>query len=262
MFGVVKTQNKGRLQLSRSGLFFFMANRILRDWTASESVDSLSEGAEVFFTRLIMKADDYGSFHANPKLLKAALFPLKELKDTQILKWIVECVNAKVLFCYAADGRSYLRIVNFGQRLRNMRSTFPQPDDNSQQVAASVRESPPETETKRNEVETETETNAIGSETQPVSIWPSFENFWELYEKKEDRPKCEKKWKTIKQGAREKIMEHLELYVRSTPDKKYRKNPITYLNNQSWENEIIISQNGKQSITAQGTLDRLNSYSD
>lgn len=95
-----------------------------------------------------------------------------------------------------------------------------------------------------------------------VTVWPSFDDFWDMYDKKEDRPKCEKKWKNIKQGTREKIMQHLELYVRSTPDKKYRKNPITYLNNQSWDNEIIIPQNGKQSITAQGTLNRLNSYTD
>jgi hypothetical protein len=259
----VKTHLKPFANFPLQRLFYFitMANRVLRDWTASESVDSLSEGAEVFFTRLIMKADDYGSFHANPKLLKAALFPLKELKDTQILKWITECVNAKVLFVYAADGRQYLRIVNFGQRLRNMRSTFPQPDDNSQQVAADCSKSRPETETKRNETESETETNAIADETPLVSVWPSFDDFWNLYDKKDDRPKCEKKYKSIKQEAREKIMEHLELYVRSTPDKKFRKNPLTYLNNESWENEIIIPQNGK-SITRQGTLDRLNSYSD
>lgn len=114
-----------------------------------------------------------------------------------------------------------------------------------------------EEETKEEEQEQQEEVAAVA-----VTVWPSFDDFWNLYDKKEDRPKCEKKWKTIKQGAREKIMEHLELYVRSTPDKKYRKNPITYLNNQSWENEIIIPQNGKQSITAQGTLNRLNSYTD
>lgn len=237
-----------------------MANRILRDWTASETIDVLSPEAEVFFTRLIMKADDYGSFYSNPKLIRSALFPLKEYKDATISKWVNECIEAKVIFAYTVDGREYLRIVNFGQRLRNMRSSFPQPVDNSPQFAASSRNVPPET--KRNEVETETETNASADETPPVTVWPSFDDFWNLYDKKEDRPKCEKKWKTIKQGAREKIMEHLQLYTRSTPDKKYRKNPITYLNNQSWENEIIIPSNGKQSITAKGTLDRLNSYTD
>lgn len=211
-----------------------MANRVLRDWTASEAIDLLSPEAEIFFTRLIMKADDYGSFYSNPKLIRAALFPLKEYKDSSISKWINECIDAKILFAYAVDGKEYLRIVNFGQRLRNMRNTFPQPDNNAQQSAASRRESPPETETKRNETEVETE-------TKQVTVWPSFIDFWELYDKKQDKPKCEKKWKNIKQGAREKIMEHLELYVRSTPDIQYRKNPLTYLTNESWNDEIILS---------------------
>jgi len=59
-------------------------------------------------------------------------------------------------------------------------------------------------------------------------------------------------------------MQHLELYVISTPDKTYRKNPITYLNNSSWENEVIFKTetNGKRTngITAEGTRERLNRY--
>lgn len=216
-----------------------MANRVLRDWTASETIDQLSEGAEVFFTRLIMKADDYGSYYSNPKLIRSALFPLKDYKDATISKWVNECIDAKILFAYTIEGREYLRIVNFGQRLRNMRNTFPQPADDPLSIR---RESPPET--KRNETESETETkeNATGE----VTVWPSFEDFWNMYDKKQDRPKCLKKWEKIKQGAREKIMEHLELYVRSTPDIQYRKNPITYLNNESWNDEIISNGTSKK----------------
>jgi uncharacterized protein YdaU (DUF1376 family) len=77
-----------------------------------------------------------------------------------------------------------------------------------------------------------------------LSIWPTFQDFWDAYDKKQSRPKCEKKWKKIEQGAREKIMQHLEVYIPSTPDKQYRKNPETYLNNESWNDEIIIKLNG------------------
>ena len=46
----------------------------------------------------------------------------------------------------------------------------------------------------------------------------------------------------------EQIFIHLPDYVNSTPDKKFRKDPTTYLNNKSFNDEIIISngQNGKQ----------------
>lgn len=134
---------------------FIMANRVLRDWTTSENIDNLSPEAEVLFTRLIMKADDYGSYHANPKLINAAIFPLKDYTSKQIDLWLNECIRAKIIFKYTVDGKDYIRIDNFGQRLRNMRNTFPQPDSDPLTTRGKSR---PETETKRNETESETET--------------------------------------------------------------------------------------------------------
>jgi hypothetical protein len=40
-------------------------------------------------------------------------------------------------------------------------------------------------------------------------------------------------------------MEHVAKYKQAQPDKKFRKNPETYLNNKSWNDEII-GTNGKQ----------------
>lgn len=219
-----------------------MPNRVLRDWTTSERMNQLSPMAEVFFTRLIMKADDYGSFHANPKLLKAALFPLRNYTDKQVSTWLMECFKIELLSSYTAEKREYLRINDFGQRLRQMRNTFPQPADNSLTSGGQVADNS-RPETKRNEEETETESEGASAR---VMVWPTFEDFWNLYDKKEDRPKCEKKWKKIQQEAREKIMLHVDDYVKATPDKQYRKHPATYLNNESWNDEIITKQNGKQ----------------
>lgn len=134
-----------------------MANRVLRDWTTSEKIDKLSPQAELFFVRLIMKADDHGCFHANPKLLKAALFPLREIHDRDISKWLAECVKSTIVQLYDAGGRKYLRIADFGQRLRNMVSKFPQPDDNPLTIVSNP---PPETKRKEDETESETETKA------------------------------------------------------------------------------------------------------
>jgi hypothetical protein len=240
-----------------------MANRVLRDWTTSESLDEISAEAERLFTRLIMKADDYGSFHSNAKLIRAACFPLKEIKDSRISEWLTECIEAGLIFKYKVDGKEYIRIKNFNQRLRNMRQSFPQPlSGEPQQVAANGGDSRPETKRNETEEETETETKLPADETPPLAVWPSFEDFWQKYDKHIDRPKCEKKWKKINQQAREKILEHLALYVGATPDRQYRKNPLTYLNNESWKNEIIIPHGKHNGITAQGTLDRLNSYDD
>lgn len=238
-----------------------MPNRVLRDWTDSETIASVSEQAEILFVRLIMKADDHGCFYGNPALIKGILFPLRGHTEKQIEKWLSELSKANIIQLYEVSGRIYLKITNFNQRLRLMQSKFPQPETGQihapsfdGQLSVNCR---PETKRSRNEVETETKSeDACGA----VSVWPTFGDFWETYGKKVDKPKTEKKWNTINQGAREKIMQHLELYVRGTPDVQYRKNPLTYLNNESWNNEVI-TKTTSNGITAQGTLDRLNSYS-
>lgn len=72
--------------------------------------------------------------------------------------------------------------------------------------------------------------------------YPSFEDFWNLYDKKVDREACERKWLKIPQRDREIMMNHIPGYKREQPDKQYRKNPETYLNNRSWQNEIIKTE--------------------
>ncbi len=105
-----------------------MPNRILRDWTDSESINSLSFQAEVFFTRLIMKVDDFGRFSANPKLLKSLLFPIKDgLRDSDISRNLDECEKAGLIAVYEADGKSFLEIKKFLQRGRAEKSKFPSP---------------------------------------------------------------------------------------------------------------------------------------
>lgn len=103
-----------------------MAERMLRDWTQSESINLLSAEAERFFTRLIMKADDFGNYVGNTKLLKAALYPLKDkFKESNIESFIGECENSGVIISYEVDGKRYLNIPNYGQRMRQMRGKYP-----------------------------------------------------------------------------------------------------------------------------------------
>lgn len=66
-----------------------------------------------------------------------------------------------------------------------------------------------------------------------------FETFWNAYNKMRDRGKCEKIWQRLSDTDKANIMRHVTKYVASTPNKKYRKDPITYLKNRSWEDEII-----------------------
>jgi hypothetical protein len=103
-----------------------MPNRMLRDWTDSLRLDGISAEAERFFIRLIMKADDYGRFHADVRLLKAACFPLLDNLDTgEVEGWLEELSRRRLILLYEAAGRSCLAIVNYGQRLKSSKAKFP-----------------------------------------------------------------------------------------------------------------------------------------
>lgn len=107
-----------------------MPNRILRDGILqSETVASLGWPEEVFYRRLMSVVDDYGRFHALPKLIRSACYPLQidKVSDADIGKWLSKCETAGLVSVYPAqDGKRYVQIHKFGQQQRS-RSKFPDP---------------------------------------------------------------------------------------------------------------------------------------
>jgi hypothetical protein len=105
-----------------------MPTRVIRDGIlTSERVDALSWQEEVFYRRLQSVVDDHGRFYANPKLILAACFPLRigKVSDSDIGKWLTACVNAALVRVYpASDGKRYVEILDFGQRIQS-KSKFP-----------------------------------------------------------------------------------------------------------------------------------------
>jgi len=110
-------------------------NRIIKETICtSEDIAQLSFGAEVLFYRLMVKADDFGCYHGNLKIIKNTCFPLKadDIKDKQIVEWLNELVNVGMIFFYAAgDGKLYLKLTKWEkhQQKRAKNSKFPTPDD-------------------------------------------------------------------------------------------------------------------------------------
>lgn len=106
-------------------------------------------------------------------------------------------------------------------------------------------------------------TKRVRGDTPPVQteVIPdpyTFDIAWNLYQKKVgSKEKLKKKWQKLPRDTRRQIIEYIPLYVVATPDKQYRKNFETFLNNQSWNDEII--QNGtatqqQQQLTEQQQL--------
>lgn len=68
-----------------------------------------------------------------------------------------------------------------------------------------------------------------------------FSDFWDKYDyckgKKSD---VEAKWIALTEEERTLTMESLDTYLLSTPDKTYRKYPMSYLNTEAWNDEHIV----------------------
>lgn len=84
-----------------------------------------------------------------------------------------------------------------------------------------------------------------------ILIYPSFNDFWNLYDNKKDIETSRKKWDKLTQKEKEAIMEYLPAYIKSTPDKQFRKHPKTFLHNKSWNNEITTNQSNDISTIGQ-----------
>jgi hypothetical protein len=93
-----------------------------------------------------------------------------------------------------------------------------------------------------------------------------FEDFWKLYDNKVDKVKCEKKFMSLDLPVIEKIINVVPLYTNITTTSKdnikglkFRKNPLTWLNGECWNDEIketLSLQNAPQGYyyNSQGEL--------
>ena len=96
----------------------------------------------------------------------------------------------------------------------------------------------------------ETETETYTEREKETDTLDGFDEFWTIYDKKIEKPQAEKAWKKAKPSVelQLQIYSAARQYVQSTPDKKYRKNPSTWLNNHCWNDEVVIEQKQPQKL--------------
>ena len=73
-------------------------------------------------------------------------------------------------------------------------------------------------------------------------IESDFNIFWDSYGKKVDSKKCREKFFKLSRKDIDKILEVVDEYIKSTPDDKFRKNPLTWLNGSCW-NDVVYKKN-------------------
>ena len=68
--------------------------------------------------------------------------------------------------------------------------------------------------------------------------------------KKTDKTKCLSKFEKMSDSDVEDILNSVGKYVQSTPDVKFRKNPLTWLNGRCWEDESVSQDNNNYELPA------------
>jgi len=76
-----------------------------------------------------------------------------------------------------------------------------------------------------------------------LAILNDFNSWWDAYDyKSSSKADALKKWKRMNDKQRAKCLEVVADYVKSTPDKQFRKGAGNYLSGECWENEIIATK--------------------
>ena len=109
-----------------------MPSRVIRgEINSSESLSRVSLEADLTFRALIVAVDDFGRMDARPKILKAALYPMRDVSVGQIMDWLEELCREGCVQRYQVAGRWYLQLTNWeihrGRQRRAKESRLPPP---------------------------------------------------------------------------------------------------------------------------------------
>jgi len=75
-----------------------------------------------------------------------------------------------------------------------------------------------------------------------------FNMFWSMYDKRVDEKNCRISFMRLTLEDMGKAINGVKSYIDSTPDKKYRKNPRTWINQKGWESEVVLSEDDKKKV--------------
>lgn len=214
----------------------------------------------LLFIGLWTIADYKGDLVYREKRIKAQLLPY----DNCDVKNIMINLDKSGFIRFYSDGDSiYLNIANFSKHQnphKNERQKGSDIPEYSESMAQAVDLSTLTINRDKNgTAHDNNETNRADSlllipdslspitDSQVESKTCRFAEFWDLYGKKVDRPKCEKKFSKISESDIELIFDQLPLYIKSKPEKQYRKDPIRWLTGECWNDDIIQPTNHAKS---------------
>lgn len=111
-----------------------MPSRMIREGLLdSEKIRRAGELAEVLFMRLMLVADDYGRFDGRVSVICRRCWPVSGPTDEDVLARLVALTEEGLVTTYEVDGKPFICIPNFKQRLRVKNpSKYPDPPNAGQ----------------------------------------------------------------------------------------------------------------------------------
>lgn len=116
-----------------------MGERIIRPGirTSEAVAENIRKGgwmSGVIYVFLLTIVDDFGRYDARPAILKSELFPFLQdlVREADVQRSLENMSRAGLVRLYSHDGKPYLEIQKFNQRLRAKRSKWPAPIDTCQ----------------------------------------------------------------------------------------------------------------------------------
>lgn len=107
-----------------------MPTRMIREgFLDSELLQAAGEPAEVLFFRILLVIDDYARFDARTDRLDRACWPAGKAPSAEddLAARLARLNDLELILTYEAQGKPYLVVPKFGQRMRAKHSKFPQP---------------------------------------------------------------------------------------------------------------------------------------
>ena len=107
-------------------------SRVIRkSFIDSDRVNGLGWFAECVYHRLLLVADDFGLYDARPAYLRSQLFGMKleAVREADLQRALTEVERAGLVRFYTVDGKPYMWLRNYGQRVQSKTSRYPFPED-------------------------------------------------------------------------------------------------------------------------------------
>jgi hypothetical protein len=205
------------LDMSNDPAFLFYPGDYLRD------TQCLTEQAQVAYDRIM--CEHMRNICISQTTLKFLTKRLDDLEREQIME-ILDEVDGGFAIPWVRE--SIIKRREYSESRRNNRKGKENPTPkNSKKISLSY------------DAHMENENEDVNENVNNnKKVW--FEDFWNRFDKKTEKPDAIREWLKLTDNEINKALDAVDLYVQSTNDKQYRKAAHRWLKKKGWEDEIII----------------------